>query len=86
MSSIKCVNEPKQNMDTEQESSSWKIVIIKFMFSHCTFHSLLVFLDDNKSEYDQVRLQMGETYCFFALLCVSNRFNAGSTFCLYISS
>ena len=59
-------------------------MIIKFMFSHCTFHSLLVFLDDNKSEYDQV--QMRETYRFFALLCVSNRFNAGSTFCLYISS
>ena len=36
LSSIKCVNELKQDMDTEHELSLWNIMIMKFIFSHCT--------------------------------------------------
>ena len=36
LSSIKCVNELKQDMDIEHELSLWNIMIMKFIFSHCT--------------------------------------------------
>ena len=39
MSSIKCENELKQNMGTEQDILLWNIMKMKFVFSHFTFPS-----------------------------------------------